>query len=221
MVNILSQGMIWSDAISKVQSYSEIRAIVKNVYASSSTTDAILEAYRLTPESSVPDLHHGLLQFMTDAKFGLPVHNARCSLASSNNAPEEHSSSVQAYRIRYTNPFSGPLQTLAHHCVDLLYIFDAFFEDLAKADSTHQALVEAMQQHWIDFIWDGCKPETSKCGVKEDEITVYGKDRIASVKRLREDPECLEREKRVELLAKDPASMKGLWGVLCGVIPRR
>lgn len=160
------------------------------------------------------------MQFTTDAKFGLPVHKAQKSLASSNIVPEQHPSKVQSYRIQYTNPFSGPLQTLAHHCVDLLYIFDAFYQDLAKSKPSNQDLVEAMQRHWIDFIWDGCKPETSKCGVKEDEITVYRKDRTAIAKNMHKDPEYLEREKRLELLAQDPARMKTLWGTICGMIPR-
>lgn len=68
-----------------------------------------------------------------------------------------------------------------------------------------------MQQHWIDFIWDGCNPETSKCGVKEDEITVYRKGRIAGVRNLKEDPECLEREMRFELLAKNPEGLTRPW----------
>lgn len=217
----LIQGHVWAGFISKIQSYEEIQSIVERAYDSKSTIDAILQAYHLTPKSRIQDLHLGLLQFMGDAIFGLPVHKARLSLMSSHHIAEEHHSKVQAYRIRYTNPFSDPLNSVAHHCVDLLYIFDAFHEDLTKtADSTNLDLVEAMQRHWIDFIWDGCKPETSSCGVKEDEITVYGKDRVAIVKSLKEDPESLENERRYELLAKDPAGMKRLFGMLSGTIPR-
>lgn len=213
--------MIWSEYISKIQSYSEIQSIVEQAYASQSTPNAVLQAYHLAPETPLPDLHLALIQFMTDTKFGLPVHNARCSLASSSNDEEGHPTAVQSYRIQYTNPFSGPLSTLAHHCVDLLYIFDAFHEHLAQVgDKTNQVLVEAMQKHWIDFIWDGCRSRTSECGVKEDEITVYGKDRIAVVKSLKMDEECLERERRFELLGRDLAGMRRLWGILGGMIPR-
>lgn len=216
----MSQGMIWLDSISQVQSYDEIRSVVENAYTSNLVADAVLEAYRITAESQTEKLHQSLLQFMTDAKFGLPVHSAIRSLASHNYIARENATEVQAYRIKYTNPFSGILSTLAHHCVDLLYIFDAFYEDLAKADQSNQALVEAMQQHWIDFIWDGCQPETSNYGVNEDEITVYERDRTRTVRKLNDDPECIERAKRLELLAQDPAGMRTLWGVLSSVIPR-
>ena len=212
--------MIWLDSISKVQSYEELRSITEHAYTSKSMADAILKAYRLMPEGSKEELHQGLLQFMTDVKFGLPIRSATRSLASDSHAAGENTTTVQAYRIRYTNPFSGILSTLAHHCVELLYIFDAFYEDLAKADPSHQALVEAMQQHWIDFIWDGCETETSEYGVTEDEITVYEKDKTRVVRKLNEDPECIEREKRLELLAKDSIGMRKLWEMLSGAIPR-
>lgn len=212
--------MIWLDSISKVQSYEELRSITEHAYTSKSMVDAILEAYRLTPKGHKDELHQGLLQFMTDVKFGLPIRSAIRSLASDNRAAGENATTVQAYRIRYNNPFAGILSTLAHHCVELLYIFDAFYEDLAKADPSHRALVEAMQQHWVDFIWDGCETEISEYGVSEDEITVYEKDRTRIVKKLNENPECIEREKRLELLAKDPVGMRNLWEMLSGVIPR-
>ena len=215
----MSQGMIWLDSISKVQSYDEIRSVIERAYTSKPMVDAVLKAYHITTERQTEELHQYLLQFMTDAKFGLPVHSAIRSLASHNRAAE-NATRVQAYRIKYTNPFSGILSILAHHCVDLLYIFDAFYEDLAKADPSNQALVEAMQQHWIDFIWDGCQPETSTYGVREDKITVYGRDRTRTVRKLNEDPECIERAKRLELLAQDPAGVRTLWGMLSGVIPR-
>jgi carboxylesterase type B len=130
--------------------------------------DAILHAYKFTPNSETQALYRGLIQFLSDAIFGLPVHEARRSLTSSNNTPKEHPTTVQSYRVEYTNPFPGLLQSLAHHCIDLLYIFDAFHVDLAKTnEQSNQDLVVAMQTHWIDFIWDGCKPETSKWGVRK------------------------------------------------------
>ncbi len=212
--------MIWLDSISKVQSYDEIRSITEHTHSSNSMVDAILKAYCLRPEGSKDELHQGLLQFMTDVKFGLPIHNAIRSLAADNRVAGEKATIVQAYRIKYTNPFPGTLSTLAHHCVDLLYIFDAFNEDLAKADPSNQALVEAMQQHWIDFVWDGCEKETSRYGVTEDEITVYEKDKSRIVRKLNEDPECIEREKRLELLAQDPTGMWKLWERLSGAVPQ-
>ncbi|ERF71125.1 hypothetical protein EPUS_09148 [Endocarpon pusillum Z07020] len=214
------EGMIWLDSISKIRSYDEIRSVIEHAYTSKSLVEAVLEAYHITAQSQTEELHRCLLQFMTDAKFGLPVHSAIRSLASHNRIAGEIATEVQAYRIKYTNPFSGILSTLAHHCVDLLYIFDAFYEDLAKAEPSSEALVEAMQQHWIDFIWDGCQPETSNYGVSEDDITVYERDRTRTVRKLNEDPECIERAKRLGLLAQDPAGMRTLWGMLSGVIPR-
>lgn len=99
----------------------------------------------------------------------------------------------------------------------MIYIFDAFHEHLAKTDGINQELVEAMQRHWIDFIWDGCKDESSRCGVQDDEVMVYGRDRKPVVRSVKEDKECVEKERRFELLAKDLAGMRRVWGVL---IPR-
>jgi hypothetical protein len=49
---------------------------------------------------------------------------------------------------------------------------------------------------------------------------VYGRDRRAVVRNLKEDSKCLEREMRLELLAGDLARMRRLWGILVGEIPR-
>ena len=215
------QGNFWLDSASQFQSFDEIKPIIKHAYGSESAAEAILQAYHLTPKTDIQALHLGLIELTTDIKFGLPVHAARPSLSSSDNTPEQHPSIIQSYRIQYTSPFPGPLQAMAHHCIDMLYIFDAFHEHLAKtSERSNQDLVLAMQTHWIDFIWDGCKPETSGCGIKEDEMTVYGRDRRAVVRNMREDPECLEREGRFELLARDPEGTRRLWEMLVGLIPR-
>jgi carboxylesterase type B len=211
---------VWINSIQQIKSYDDVQSIFEEAYASKPTATTILQTYNLTPASSLQDLHLNLIQFMTDAVFGHPTHNAQRSLNSSHNLPDEHPSKVQSYRIEYTNPFPGPLQKLAHHCVDMLYIFDNFHEHLAKIEATNQELVEAMQRHWIDFIWDGCKDETSRCGVKEDEVTVYGRDKKAVVRSVKKDAECVERERRFELLAKDPKGLRRAREILGGLAPK-
>lgn len=212
---------MWVESLSQFQSFDDIKSVIKQAYASQSTGEAILQAYHFTPQTEIQALHLSLVELMTDVKFGLPVQDARISLSSLNNAPESHPSTIQSYRIQYTNPFPGPLQAFSHHCIEMLYIFDAFHEYLAKVnEQSNRDLVLAMQTHWIDFIWDGCRGETSMCGSKEDEVTVYGRNRKAVVRKTREDPEWLQRERRFELLARDPEGTRRLWEMLSGLIPR-
>jgi hypothetical protein len=211
-----TKGTLWSHLTSQVQSYPELRSLAQEAYVPPSTADAILQAYNLTPQTPLPDLHASLLQFATVAEFGLPVHLARKSLASSTILPGEMRSKTQAYRIQNNNPFRGPLQLLSHYCVDLLYLFDAFHHDLGGTVPVNQLLVDTMQALWIDFISDGCAEATSTCSVGEDEMTVYGRDPRVRKMKLQAGSEFVERERRFDVLERDRHATGRLWQVLCG-----
>jgi carboxylesterase type B len=206
------------ESILKIKSYDQIASIAKQSFPSD--PEAVLLAYNLDPSSSTQDLHKSLLQFMTDAKFGLPVFLAHRNLSSSHSTPEQHPSRVQAYRIKFTNPFPGPLRFVSHHCVDMIYQFDGFHDELVgTGEGSNVELVEAMQRHWVEFIWDGCQGGTAEFGVQEDEITVYGRDRKVVVRKLGEDAECVERGRRFKVLEKDMEGMRKMWGAICGTVP--
>jgi hypothetical protein len=69
---------------------------------------------------------------------------------------------------------------MSHHCVDLIYIFNAFPSEIIQADSlvkpsetTNELLRQRIQKDWIDFI-------TSDGGqdIDQDTVVQYGEDRV-------------------------------------------
>jgi hypothetical protein len=94
---------------------------------------------------------------------------------------------------------------VAHHCVDLIYIFDCFYDHLSRADRdavhsdarSNQDLVQDMQSQWIGFISDDDVEDG-----QEDLATVYGPDRRQEAVSMATDPEWAERRQRLNILAK-------------------
>lgn len=41
---------------------------------------------------------------------------------------------VQAFHVKTGNPFPGPCEGVAHHCVELIYLFEAFHTAFVEAD---------------------------------------------------------------------------------------
>jgi hypothetical protein len=96
-------------------------------------------------------LHERLTRYLTDVMIGWPLYQARKFFASyrqQRRAEAElvgthdgriHTWSdlgIQAYRIKFGNPFPGPNKGLAHHCVELVYQFDTFREHLQATDES-------------------------------------------------------------------------------------
>lgn len=73
--------------------------------------------------------------------FGLPLFKARKFFASTQHADEFfHPTTVQSYKVKFGNPWPGPSKDVSHHCVEIIYLFDAFHDDLVKIDNIEQAL---------------------------------------------------------------------------------
>lgn len=92
----------------------------------------VMQAYGLTETASAEELRKGIVTFLSDSLFEAPVHHLRQSLSVS-------SRSLAALRLRLFhvsigNPFQGPLHGTSHHCVDLIYLFEAFHDALVDAD---------------------------------------------------------------------------------------
>ncbi|ETI22298.1 hypothetical protein G647_06371 [Cladophialophora carrionii CBS 160.54] len=81
--------------------------------------------------------------FCSDAEFGRDIHEIAKSFSGGK---------AFYYHMRYGNPFPGPFQNLAHHAVDLLFLFQTYNQllpdELAKA-------AQQMGRHWITFINGG------------------------------------------------------------------
>ena len=129
----------------------------------------------------------------------------------------KNSTTAQLYRVQMGNPFPGPNYGVAHHCVDLIYLFDAFHDDLAAQDrqdagtrkgASNAALRQEMQSAWADFIVGDVKD------IREDEAVVYGKDRIGRMENLREDLKWVERRRRFDLIGRHRREAAAVMGRL-------
>jgi hypothetical protein len=182
--------------------------------------------YGLTTEASQTELTAGITGFLTDTAFSYPVACARKSFThqpysrrhqnvisddeNMSNSDLYQTTCVQNYRIKFGNPFPGPEFGVAQHCVELIYLFDAFHDHMALVDvditvrEQMQApilstfLASMLQQHWISFIVEDRKSETD-----ESDVTVYEKTKTISVENLKTGTEWIQQEERFTLLAAD------------------
>ena len=129
--------------VGNIDSFEEARAIFENEYPSSRASNEILETYRLAPGVPPPILRDRLTRFLTDVLFSYPAHCARSAFSSSRQERGIPRPSVQSYRVKFGNPFSGRNKGVAHHCVELIYLFDSFHDDLRRADKLDESSSQA------------------------------------------------------------------------------
>lgn len=167
--------------------------------------------YGLTASMPLASLHEPILRFLSDIQFGYPVQQAREDLmsweTSARNLPEQKSASdalpiqVHSYRAEFGNPFPGPNHGIAHHCVDLIYIYDTFHDALRAIDVasptngiSNTELVNRIQTDWITFIAAPSMNETKGLA------TVYSSGRKAKVVNMSSDGDWLDRKRRFDLI---------------------
>ena len=134
-----------------IESALQIRQIFERSFTIPSLADEIFKAYGFAhnmPKSQITDR---ILSFLTDIKFSYPVHCARKTLTtqqpSSTDVGDQptpkiyHSTTVQSYKIKFGNPFQGPNFQVAQHCVELIYLFDAFHDHLELVDQERLRLL--------------------------------------------------------------------------------
>lgn len=136
--------------------------------------------------------------------------------------------------MKFGNPFPGPYHDVAHHCIDLIYLFDAFHEDLANLDqdasrtgetatrATNAELCRLIQDKWIDFIVTDHSIRFEIEDQEKDKTTVYGIDRSPRVESLTEYdryPEWMVQRKRFELFEKDQRAWRLVMGRIRGDVP--
>jgi hypothetical protein len=123
------------------------------------SADEILQVYGLMPGIALHDLHHRLLQFANDVIFGYPIYRAKRFLATyqpKTSGSDDHAftrgvhrTTVHSYRVEFGNPFPGPNHNVAHHCVDMIYLFDAFHNALLLADRSCRSS-EVSQDEYVE-----------------------------------------------------------------------
>ncbi|EXJ58735.1 hypothetical protein A1O7_06165 [Cladophialophora yegresii CBS 114405] len=167
------EGIIWAPRIAKLGwTPDKIRALLSSCFPAE-VVDRMTSSYNLSdfsPEQAVAILE----PFCNDAEFGRDIH----AIAKSFSAG---AGKALYYHMRYGNPFPGPFQNLAHHAVDLLFLFQTYNHLLPDK------LAEAAQQmgrHWINFLNGGdpwpaySEGESSMC---------YGPEEVALLGRKEDD----------------------------------
>lgn len=187
----------------QIKSFTQLKTLLSSIeppILSSAIVD-IFTTYDITPTVPLPELHKRLRMFITDCQFGYPVQAARdefSSTAVDQVRPLDGSPALRtearAFRMKFGNPFPGVNYNVAHHCVDLLYIYDCFNIEMAATDriedstmsrpegwASNASLVSAVQHNWISFIVD------DTVDGEEDVVMVYEVDRKVYRKNMRED----------------------------------
>ncbi|KAJ5689206.1 carboxylesterase [Penicillium macrosclerotiorum] len=206
------EGSIHFSQVSKIESFEQLNGRLAIKVKSPEFLDRFYRAYALEPDMSVAQLQEGILHFLSDMQFGKPVQLAREELMGwdlskinvTTDDTNARPTAVQSYRVKFGNPFPGINYAKAHHCVDLIYIYDCFEEALRDVDEalpaqavTHASLVERIQADWIQFIT--APSDGDQCGL----ATVYDVDRTAVSVSMAMDRDFMARKARLDLLSSD------------------
>lgn len=185
-------------------------------HLSPSVANEIWAAYNLTPLSPSAAVRKSVLCFATDSQFAYPVDMARAEFSSkatpmvpSVNGQLPRLTETRSFRFNAGNPFQGKNHGVAHHCVDLIYIYDCFHDALADVDRSEAAsevsvasmasnasLVSAVQDRWIDFIVNDTVEG------KEEVCITFETDRTTQERIMAEDIDWVAQRKRFAVLAK-------------------
>lgn len=113
----------------------DIRALLEKHAASAAAVRELLDIYKIVPALPTAALREHVLTFISDVMFKLPVYELRRSLCRLKTARSKTGSvALRTYRIDFGNPFPGLSYGIAHHCVELIYLFDCFHDYLAAVD---------------------------------------------------------------------------------------
>lgn len=214
---MLKQGSLFaSHVLETISSFSDISKIFNKAYPFPAVASEIMALYNFTPEAPLSALHTRFSHFVTEAMFSHGAAQAAAFL-SKTGSERGRKTPVKEYQVQYGNPLSGPSFGVAHHCVDLIYLFDCFHDDLAKADElefssfhdkaegppykaakSNADLTLQMQKDWIEFITKDIVHKNDE----EETIRVYGHDRVVREESLGAE-QWVEKRKRMNALGKE------------------
>ncbi|KAG9605105.1 alpha/beta-hydrolase, partial [Aureobasidium melanogenum] len=208
-----TEASIWDAQVLRLRDFAEIQALLRTSLSESAIAKFHL-AYPMDATLSLASLRRQITQFLSDYAFGHPVHLARGELG--NRSSLHHTTSVQSFNVRYRNPFQEPEQAVSHHCVELIYVFDAFHEALQQVDakagsSEHADLVRATQKHWIEFI-----TRAGEQDIADDQTVVWNLHGKTIVKTLT-DQDMILRTRRFKMLENMGAEAGVLFSVLTSI----
>lgn len=196
-----------------MQSFEEIQSLLHSNLSDKAVTE-FCQVYPLDGALPIVSLRRQITQFLSDFAFGRPVHLALEEMR--NNSSSHPTISVRPFRVKYRNPFQGHEQAVSHHCVELIYVFDAFHEALREVDakagsSKHAELVCAVQKHWTEFITG-----SDKLGIANDNTIVWDSNGKTTVK-TSEHPDIISRLQRFRTLDNMGAQASALFNALTGI----
>lgn len=201
---------------------------VFNASSTEGTLAPILEAYGISKDTPLDANYAALTRYITDVEFSQPVARARDfflnvqpeNASTKTQDPRDvahHRTTVDVYKVLFGNPFPGPIHGIGHHCVEMIYQFDAFPKDLSLADQelassraegdsliTHAALRDAIQDKWIKFIVNGNSQNGAEASGLSgtSEATVYGVDQVARQEDFHHDVDWNKQKERFDILDK-------------------
>lgn len=120
--------------------YTTFHSLFTSSYPSEAAAEEVLQAYGISPTSSDEELFEAFSQFISDATMihkiyraneFFKAHRGKQALLRGQDAKRV---GIQYYHFEFGNPFSGSMQGIAHHGVDMVYAFGAFHDALKKAD---------------------------------------------------------------------------------------
>ena len=125
---------------------------------------------------------------------------------------------MQAFRIQYGNPFDIRYPVVSHHCVELIYVFDAFHDALRRVDNEsglnlNTALVENTQFEWINFI-----TSRDTATLAPDDIVIYNSERTRAIENISTSLELIARHERFSVLEKYFAQANSLFNALTSLL---
>lgn len=187
------QASIFIENINLIRGYQHLVTMLSDV----PDHMKILQVYDIEPDLSTDNLHHGLYQLLTEVLFTIPAQHGFRDLAKRGS---RRSVCMRNYIFETGNPFAGPFHQRANHCVDLIYLFDCFHEDLRRVDReeaecmktigveydnrptrTNAEMVDDLQMKFIHFVC--CDPPHvyPELGVKIVETILYDQDRRSRI----------------------------------------
>ncbi|GAB1196805.1 hypothetical protein APSETT444_006082 [Aspergillus pseudonomiae] len=134
--------------------YTTFHSLFTSGYPSEAAAEEVLQAYGISPTSSEEELFKGFSQFISDATMTHKIyraneffktHRGKQALLRGQDAKRV---GIQYHHFEFGNPFSGPMQGIAHHGVEMVYTFGNFHDALKKADQgILEGYVEPDQAH--------------------------------------------------------------------------
>lgn len=194
-----------------------------------------MQAYGLVASAPTDELRQGLLALLGDSLFEAPAHLTRNDFRAMSGGPAI--GHVQSFHVAVGNPFPGPNEGVAHHCVELIFLFEAFHNALAEADRGirrpytepgHEATALPQQELGIpssgpykrtnielchemqDFWLNFITADNWKPVGDPDSVVVYDKHRDTEIQSFSDDPAWCRRIQRWNLLAANPDAMQQL-----------